>query len=64
MQISARRRLRSRKRLQGSGASVDQRINDGASVVYLGATRIVLYDGWSANYVAYDLFLRVGTGTA
>jgi hypothetical protein len=53
-----------RKRLRSAGTSVSQRINDGASVVWAGSqTRVVLFDGWAANYIAYGLFLKTGTGT-
>ncbi|MBI2238523.1 MAG: exo-alpha-sialidase, partial [Actinobacteria bacterium] len=52
-----------REQVRGS-QSPDQRINDGASVAWDGPdTRYVLYNGWAANYIAYDLFLKVGTGS-
>jgi len=49
--------------LRGSGLSPSQRINDGASVAWSDPKkRYVLYNGWEANFLAYDLFLKVGTG--
>jgi hypothetical protein len=53
-----------RTRLRAATWSKDQRINDGASVVWTDPhTRVVLYDGWAVNYVAYDLFLKIGAGS-
>ncbi len=47
--------------VRGSALSSNQRINDGASVAW-GDKRYVLYNGWAANFIAYDLFLKVGVG--
>jgi hypothetical protein len=41
----------------------DQRINDGASALWLDAdTRLVVYDGWVAGLTSYRLVARVGGG--
>ena len=45
--------------------SADQRINDGASVVWVDAdTRIVSYAGSASGFTTYRLYARVGNGAA
>jgi hypothetical protein len=41
----------------------DQRLNDGASALWLDAdVRVILFDGWVPGYTTYRLFARVGNG--
>ncbi|HEY7668372.1 MAG TPA: sialidase family protein [Actinomycetota bacterium] len=41
----------------------DQRLNDGASALWLDAdVRVILFDGWVPGYTTYRLFVRVGNG--
>ena len=50
--------------VKGASAA-DQRINDGASVVWLDAdTRIVSYAGSVSGFTSYRLYARVGNGVA
>ena len=45
--------------------SDDQRINDGASVVWIDAqTRIATYAGSVSGFTTYRLYARVGNGAA
>ena len=41
----------------------DRYLNDSASIVTNGTTRYVLYNGWTANYANYRLFMKQITGT-
>lgn len=46
-----------------SSAVSGKRINDYPSVIWLdNSTRLVQYNGWTANYTNYRLYLQVGTG--
>ena len=38
-------------------------LNDSASIVTNGTKRFVLYNGWTANYAYYRLFMKQATGT-
>ena len=41
----------------------DRYLNDSASIVTNGNTRYVLYNGWTANYFNYRLFMKLASGT-
>ena len=48
--------------VSSSGASA-QRINDAPSIVYSGGKTYLQYNGWTANYTHYAVFIKTGTGT-
>ena len=41
----------------------DRYLNDSASIVTVGGKRYVLYNGWTANYFNYRLYMKTITGT-
>ena len=39
------------------------RTNDAASITYSASRRYVSYNEWNSKYTAYDVAMRVGSGT-
>jgi hypothetical protein len=52
------------RQLLASSDVTTKRLNDSASVIFWNATtRYIVYNGWTANYSNYRLFLTRGTGS-